>query len=152
MATKNVKAPDITSDINVTPMVDVMLVLLIIFMVITPLLAKGVTVDLVKTKNPISMKKADQDDAIVVAVQQAAGIHAIAGWTGAQHPRLQCRGRTRAVARACRHSHRHGFLAAVRCVLASGICDQCRVDGRGIRPDGPSNNPLFHTLNQGIQI
>ena len=70
MATKNVKAPDITSDINVTPMVDVMLVLLIIFMVITPLLAKGVTVDLVKTKNPISMKKADQDDAIVVAVQK----------------------------------------------------------------------------------
>ena len=70
MATKNVKAPEISSDINVTPMVDVMLVLLIIFMVITPLLAKGVTVDLVKTKNPISMKKADQDDAIVVAVQK----------------------------------------------------------------------------------
>ena len=68
MSTKNVKAPAITSDINVTPMVDVMLVLLIIFMVITPLLAKGVSVDLVKTKNPISMKKADQDDAIVVAV------------------------------------------------------------------------------------
>jgi biopolymer transport protein ExbD len=67
---KNVKAPEISSDINVTPMVDVMLVLLIIFMVITPLLAKGVTVDLVKTKNPISMKKADQDDAIVVAVQK----------------------------------------------------------------------------------
>jgi biopolymer transport protein ExbD len=70
VATKNVKAPEISSDINVTPMVDVMLVLLIIFMVITPLLAKGVTVDLVKTKNPISMKKADQDDAIVVAVQK----------------------------------------------------------------------------------
>ena len=70
MSTKNVKAPEISSDINVTPMVDVMLVLLIIFMVITPLLAKGVTVDLVKTKNPISMKKADQDDAIVVAVQK----------------------------------------------------------------------------------
>src|SRR3954453_17812324 len=68
MSTKNVKAPQVVSDINVTPMVDVMLVLLIIFMVITPLLAKGVSVDLVKTKNPISMKKADQDDAIIVAV------------------------------------------------------------------------------------
>jgi len=68
MATKNVKAPGVVSDINVTPMVDVMLVLLIIFMVITPLLAKGVSVDLVKTKNPISMKKADQDDAIIVPV------------------------------------------------------------------------------------
>ncbi len=38
------KAPDVTSDINVTPMVDVMLVLLIIFMVITPMLTKGAPV------------------------------------------------------------------------------------------------------------
>ena len=56
------------SDINVTPMVDVMLVLLIIFMVITPLLSKGVQVDLVKTKNPIPMQAADKSDAIIVAV------------------------------------------------------------------------------------
>ena len=35
------KAPSVNSDINVTPMVDVMLVLLIIFMVITPMLTKG---------------------------------------------------------------------------------------------------------------
>jgi biopolymer transport protein ExbD/biopolymer transport protein TolR len=56
------------SDINVTPMVDVMLVLLIIFMVITPLLSKGVSVDMVKTRNPITMEAADKEDAIVVAV------------------------------------------------------------------------------------
>ena len=56
------------SDINVTPMVDVMLVLLIIFMVITPLLSKGVQVDLVKTKNPIAMQAADKSDAILIAV------------------------------------------------------------------------------------
>ena len=37
------KAPPVVSDINVTPMVDVMLVLLIIFMVITPMLSKGAT-------------------------------------------------------------------------------------------------------------
>jgi biopolymer transport protein ExbD/biopolymer transport protein TolR len=49
-------------------MVDVMLVLLIIFMVITPMLSKGISVDMVKTKNPISMQGADKDDAIVVAV------------------------------------------------------------------------------------
>ena len=36
----------VNSDINVTPMVDVMLVLLIIFMVVTPMLQKGVSVDL----------------------------------------------------------------------------------------------------------
>ncbi len=47
------KAPPPVSDINVTPMVDVMLVMLIIFMVITPMLSKGVSVDMVKTRNPI---------------------------------------------------------------------------------------------------
>jgi len=56
------------SDINVTPMVDVMLVLLIIFMVITPMLSKGVSVDLVRTRNPIAMDDADTEDAVLVAV------------------------------------------------------------------------------------
>jgi biopolymer transport protein ExbD/biopolymer transport protein TolR len=56
------------SDINVTPMVDVMLVLLIIFMVITPMLSKGISVDMVKTRNPISMQAADKDDAVLVAI------------------------------------------------------------------------------------
>src|ERR1700744_2857251 len=62
------KAPPVVSDINVTPMVDVMLVLLIIFMVITPMLTKGVSVDIPRTKNPIAMKDADKDDAILVCV------------------------------------------------------------------------------------
>ena len=62
------KMPPVVSDINVTPMVDVMLVLLIIFMVITPMLSKGVNVDMVKTKNPIKMVEADKEDAILVAV------------------------------------------------------------------------------------
>jgi biopolymer transport protein ExbD/biopolymer transport protein TolR len=62
------KAPPPVADINVTPMVDVMLVLLIIFMVITPMLSKGVSVDLAKTKNPIPMQAADKSDAIVVAI------------------------------------------------------------------------------------
>ena len=42
----------VSSDINVTPMVDVMLVLLIIFMVVTPMLQKGVSVDMAKVDNP----------------------------------------------------------------------------------------------------
>src|SRR5437764_13237502 len=64
------KAPPPVSDINVTPMVDVMLVLLIIFMVITPMLSKGVSVELVKTRNPIAMQAADKSDAVVVAVSR----------------------------------------------------------------------------------
>ena len=59
---------EVTSDINVTPMADVMLVLLIIFMVVTPMLQKGQSVELAKTRNPIDMKEADRDDAILVAV------------------------------------------------------------------------------------
>ena len=65
---QKMKAPPPVADINVTPMVDVMLVMLIIFMVITPMLSKGVTVDLVKTKNPIAMQAADKEDAVLVAV------------------------------------------------------------------------------------
>ncbi len=61
-------APGAIADINVTPMVDVMLVLLIIFMVITPMLSKGVSVDMVKTRNPIAMQAADKSDAVVIAV------------------------------------------------------------------------------------
>jgi len=68
------KAPDPVADINVTPMVDVMLVLLIIFMVITPMLTKGVTVDLVKTKNPITMQAADKEDAILISVTRNGGV------------------------------------------------------------------------------
>ena len=67
-ATKQPKGMAPVADINVTPMVDVMLVLLIIFMVITPMLSKGVSVDLAKTHNPIAMQAADKSDAIVVAV------------------------------------------------------------------------------------
>src|SRR5580658_8890017 len=61
-------APQAVADINVTPMVDVMLVLLIIFMVITPMLSKGVQVDKVKTKNPIAMQAADRTDAVLISV------------------------------------------------------------------------------------
>jgi biopolymer transport protein ExbD len=58
----------IQSDINVTPMADVMLVLLIIFMVITPMLQKGVSVELAQTTNPVDMQDADAEDAVLVSV------------------------------------------------------------------------------------
>jgi len=61
-------APPPVADINVTPMVDVMLVMLIIFMVITPMLSNGQSVDMVRTKNPIAMQSADKEDAVLVAV------------------------------------------------------------------------------------
>ena len=69
------KAPPPVADINVTPMVDVMLVMLIIFMVITPMLSKGVSVDMVKTKNPIAMQAADKEDAVLVAVSRDGKVY-----------------------------------------------------------------------------
>jgi len=62
------EAPGAVSDINVTPLVDVMLVLLIIFMVITPMLQKGVSVDLARVNNPRPMQAADKEDATVLAI------------------------------------------------------------------------------------
>ena len=60
----------VNSDINVTPMVDVMLVLLIIFMVVTPMLQKGVQVDMARVNNPAQMPDADKEDALLVAVNR----------------------------------------------------------------------------------
>jgi biopolymer transport protein ExbD len=72
---RKLQAPAVVADINVTPMVDVMLVLLIIFMVITPMLSKGVSVDLVKTRNPIAMQAADKEDAVMVAVTRDGKVY-----------------------------------------------------------------------------
>ena len=52
---------------NVIPMADIMLVLLIIFMVVTPMLQKGVSVDMAKVNNAEDMQNADKDDAIILA-------------------------------------------------------------------------------------
>jgi biopolymer transport protein ExbD/biopolymer transport protein TolR len=65
----------VNSNINVTPMVDVMLVLLIIFMVITPMLQKGHSVDMAKVNNPTAMPDADKDDALLVVVMRDGEIY-----------------------------------------------------------------------------
>ena len=56
------------SDMNVTPLIDVLLVLLIIFMVITPMLNNKVNVDLPKADAAVVMEDANKEDAITVAV------------------------------------------------------------------------------------
>ena len=62
---KRNEAANVTSDINVTPMVDVMLVLLIIFMVITPLTPAGMDA-LVPQPNPNQQNQQDIDNKTVV--------------------------------------------------------------------------------------
>jgi len=62
-------ADEFQSEINVTPMVDIMLVLLIIFMVITPLLQQGVTVTLPKDlDNPQEDKNIIKEDSVVISI------------------------------------------------------------------------------------
>jgi biopolymer transport protein ExbD len=56
------------ADINVTPMADIMIVLLIIFMVITPMLQKGVDVKLPQAGN--TKERKDEPKTIVVAVKK----------------------------------------------------------------------------------
>ena len=60
---------------NVIPMADIMLVLLIIFMVVTPMLQKGTPVDRAIVNNPHDMQDADKEDAIIVAVSQDGTIY-----------------------------------------------------------------------------
>ncbi|MGH9698103.1 MAG: ExbD/TolR family protein [Candidatus Acidiferrales bacterium] len=62
------KAPPVMAAPNVIPMADIMLVLLIIFMVVTPMLQKGHSVDMAKAENATAMQDADKDDAVIVAV------------------------------------------------------------------------------------
>jgi biopolymer transport protein ExbD/biopolymer transport protein TolR len=65
----------VNSNINVTPMVDVMLVLLIIFMVITPMVQNKVNVDLTKSVDAIPMPDADHEDSVVVAVTRDGHVY-----------------------------------------------------------------------------
>jgi biopolymer transport protein ExbD len=66
-------AASLTSDINVTPLVDVCLVLLIIFMVVTPMLQKGVPVNLPVTEDP--EKTPDTDKQLQISVKSDGTVY-----------------------------------------------------------------------------
>jgi len=62
-----------TPSMNVTPLVDVVLVLLIIFMVVTPLIASGVAVDLPRTQH--HERKPDDGKDIIVSVTKEEKVY-----------------------------------------------------------------------------
>ena len=68
----------IKSDINVTPLVDVCLVLLIIFMVVVPMLATGIEVDLPQTRNPEQMPEGSRQ--LNISVKADGAIFIDANW------------------------------------------------------------------------
>ena len=65
----------VNSDINVTPMVDVMLVLLIIFMVVTPMLNNKVNVDLAKAISAVPLPDADHEDSVKVSITRDGKVY-----------------------------------------------------------------------------
>ena len=68
MANYKLQSGTVMASPNVIPMADIMLVLLIIFMVVTPMIRRGAPVDLAKVNNPIDLPNADKDDAVIVAI------------------------------------------------------------------------------------
>jgi biopolymer transport protein TolR len=67
--------PPVMAAPNVIPMADIMLVLLIIFMVVTPLFNNPIQVDMAQVANPIDMPNADKDDALIVSVTRDGAIY-----------------------------------------------------------------------------
>jgi biopolymer transport protein TolR len=75
VARRGLGKSSVNADINVTPMADIMLVLLIIFMITTPLLQSGITVNLPKAKNPLDAPEADSKDAVVIAINREGRLY-----------------------------------------------------------------------------
>ena len=74
MAHFKVSAQPVMAAPNIIPMADIMLVLLIIFMVVTPMLQKGMTVEMAKVPHAVDMPNADRDDAVIVGISRDGGI------------------------------------------------------------------------------
>ncbi len=118
------------SNINVTPMVDVMLVLLIIFMVITPMLQKGVSVDMAKVNNPIPMQDADKEDALLVSVMRNGDIFfgtdklpSVDGLTTKVKDRLTNRVNKTVYVKADARAHFGDVVKVVDAVRSAGVDD-----------------------------
>jgi biopolymer transport protein TolR len=69
ISTGNAGGTSVKSDINVTPMIDVMLVLLIIFMIVTPLIAAGFKATLPKGKNLDPRPEGDNE--VILGIDQS---------------------------------------------------------------------------------
>jgi biopolymer transport protein ExbD len=68
------KADDVMASPNIIPMADIMLVLLIIFMVVTPMIQRGHSVDRATVDSPKDMADAEKEDALVFAISRDGSI------------------------------------------------------------------------------
>jgi biopolymer transport protein TolR len=134
----------ISSDINVTPMVDVMLVLLIIFMVVTPMLQHGVSVDMAQVNNPEQMPDADKEDALLVSVMRNGDVFfgtdkiSVDALTTKVKDRLANKADKRVYVKADARAHFGNVVQVVDSVRAAGVDDLgLLTDQRKNTPNGP---------------
>src|ERR1700730_1897397 len=138
----------ISSDINVTPMVDVMLVLLIIFMVVTPMLQKGVSVDMAKVNNPEQMPDADKEDALLVSITRDGQVYFgtdqinVDNLTSKVKDRLANRADKRVYVKADMRARFGNVVQVVDGVRAAGVDDLgLLTDQRKTTPSAPPTPP-----------
>jgi biopolymer transport protein TolR len=72
---RRVSNAGVVKDINVVPMADIMLVLLIIFMLATPLLQTGVSLNLPRAQNPLETGEPDAADAVVISITRSGQVY-----------------------------------------------------------------------------
>ena len=119
----------VNSNINVTPMVDVMLVLLIIFMVVTPMLQKGISVDMAPVNNPEQMPDADKEDALLVSITRDGKVYfgseqmAVDNLTGKVKDRLANKPDKRVYVKADMRARFGSVVQVVDAVRAAGVDD-----------------------------
>jgi biopolymer transport protein TolR len=138
---KRNEGANVNSDINVTPMVDVMLVLLVIFMVITPMLQKGQSVDMAKVNNPTPMTDAEKEDALMVTVVRNGDVFfgndkvAVDSLTNKLKDRLINHQDKRVYVKADARAHFGNVVQVVDAVRAAGV------DDLGLLTDQKKNTP-----------
>ena len=148
MAKRN-EGANVNSDINVTPMVDVMLVLLIIFMVITPMLQKGISVDMAKVNNPLPMQDADKEDALLVSVMRNGDVFfgsdkvpQVDQLTSKVKDRLTNKTNKTVYLKADARAHYGNVVQVVDAVRAAGVDDLgLLTDQRKSTPGAPPASP-----------
>ncbi len=143
----------VSSDINVTPMVDVMLVLLIIFMVVTPMLQKGVSVDMAQVNNPTAMQDADKEDAMLVSITRDGTVYfgsdkiTADSLTTKVKDRLSSNAQNKQVyVKADMRTHFGSVVEVVDAVRAAGVDDLgLLTEQRKTTPNGPPTTPAAPT-------
>ena len=119
------------AEMNVVPLIDILLVLLIIFMVITPMLQKGISVDMAKVNNPTPMQDADKEDALLVSVMRDGTVYfgadkltgGVDTLTGKVKDRLTNRTNKEVYLKADARAHFGSVVQVVDAVRAAGVDD-----------------------------